>query len=95
MCSTSCNFIALRFTDFLINHPDTPTLFGLFLSRYELTSSEYVEKLPEGKHSTKGLGRTAPDPSGNYTTKEGMVIPMGPGNSSSVLSTALLYNEYP
>jgi len=67
----------------------------VFWSRYELTSSKYVEKLPKGKHSTKGLGRTAPDPSGNYTTKEGVVIPMGPGNSTSVNNTSLLYNEYP
>ena len=47
-------------------------------------SSKYVEKLPEGMHSTKCLGSNAPDPSGNYTTKEGVVIPKVPGNSSSL-----------
>ena len=29
---------------------------------YEATKAEYVEKLPTGFHSTKGLGKTAPDP---------------------------------
>ena len=31
-------------------------------SRYEKTHSEYITKLPTGKHSTKGLGKTHPDP---------------------------------
>ena len=30
--------------------------------RYEKKHSEYVEKLPTGKHSTKGLGKTHPNP---------------------------------
>ncbi|KAH9512499.1 Poly [ADP-ribose] polymerase 1, partial [Bulinus truncatus] len=46
---------------------------------YELTNSEYVTKLPKGKHSTKGIGKTCPDPKGNYVTPEGVVIPMGTG----------------
>ena len=54
-----------------------------------------MEKLPAGKHSTKGLGRTAPDPSEAYTTDEGVVIPMGKGEKSSVDKSSLLYNEYP
>ena len=54
-----------------------------------------MDKLPAGKHSTKGLGRTTPDPAGSYTTDEGVVIPMGRGTSSSVGNTSLLYNEYP
>ncbi|KAF8773149.1 Poly [ADP-ribose] polymerase 1 like protein [Argiope bruennichi] len=29
---------------------------------YQKTSSEYIEKLPEGKHSTLGMGTTIPDP---------------------------------
>lgn len=66
-----------------------------YLFRYELTRSEYVERLPAGKHSTKGLGRTAPDPTAAHTTKDGVVIPMGKGQQSSVTNTSLLYNEYP
>ncbi|XP_064402678.1 uncharacterized protein LOC135348405 isoform X3 [Halichondria panicea] len=61
----------------------------------ELTHSKYVDKLPAGKHSTKGLGRTAPTTDGHKTTEEGVVIPMGKGSSTAVDNTSLLYNEYP
>ena len=30
---------------------------------YEARKAEYIEKLPTGFHSTKGLGKTAPDTS--------------------------------
>ena len=65
------------------------------MCRYELTHSKYVDKLPAGKHSTKGLGRTAPTTDGHKTTEEGVVIPMGKGSSTAVDNTSLLYNEYP
>nr|UYS55296.1 poly-ADP-ribose polymerase I [Physella acuta] len=61
---------------------------------YELTNSEYVTKLPKGKHSTKGIGRTCPDPKENYVTPEGVVIPMGKGIDSGVKNSSLLYNEF-
>ena len=63
--------------------------------RYQLTHSEYVTKLPDGKHSTMGQGRTAPDPEGYHTTETGVVIPMGKGRDSGISYTSLLYNEYP
>ena len=66
-----------------------------FICRYKLTHSEYVTKLPGGKHSTMGQGRTAPDPKGYRTTESGMVIPMGKGTDSGISYTSLLYNEYP
>ena len=62
--------------------------------RYELTHSKYVDKLPAGKHSTKGLGRTAPDPDGHCLSDD-VVIPCGKGSSTSISNTSLLYNEYP
>lgn len=62
--------------------------------RYELTHSEFVSKLPAGKHSTKGLGRTAPDPAGQLVTDSGVVVPKGRGQPSTVTDTSLLYNEY-
>ena len=65
------------------------------MCRYELTHSKYVDKLSAGKHSTKGLGRTAPTTDGHKTTEEGVVIPMGKGSSTAVDNTSLLYNEYP
>ena len=70
-------------------------LLSLLVHRYQLTNSEYVEQLPEGRHSTKGLGTTAPDPSGNYTSEDGVLIPMGYGKRTSVDHTSLFYNEYP
>ena len=30
--------------------------------RHELKAAEYIEKLPKGCHSVKGLGSTEPDP---------------------------------
>lgn len=63
--------------------------------RYEKTQSEFVTQLPPGKHSTKGIGRTTPNPEGNFVMDTGAVIPMGKGTSSSTTYTSLLYNEYP
>ena len=55
--------------------------------------SEYVEKLPEGKHSTKGLGRTHPDPKHSHEFDGNLEVPLGPGVYSGVNNTSLLYNE--
>ena len=63
--------------------------------RYERTQAEFVTKLPPGKQSTKGVGRTAPDPSEQRITADGVVIPMGKGKPSKTTATSLLYNEYP
>ncbi len=52
-------------------------------------------KLPPGKNSTKGVGRTAPDPSKTYTTDDGVAIPLGEGKELLDSYSALLYNEYP
>ncbi|CAI9730721.1 [ADP-ribose] polymerase 1-like [Octopus vulgaris] len=62
-------------------------------SMYELTSANYVTSLPKGKHSTKGCGRTVPDPSGRQTF-DGVEIPMGKGVPSDIDNSSLLYNEY-
>ena len=41
-----------------------------------------------------GVGMTSPDPSQFYTSKDGVVYPMGKGVASTGYSS-LLYNEYP
>lgn len=69
-------------------------MFILFFCRYELTHSEFVSKLPAGKHSTKGLGRTAPNPAGQLVTDSGVVVPKGQGKPTCVPQTSLLYNEF-
>ncbi|XP_003385071.1 PREDICTED: poly [ADP-ribose] polymerase 1-like [Amphimedon queenslandica] len=61
---------------------------------YEREHADYITSLPAGKHSTKGIGRTAPDPTSNYVSESGAIIPMGKGTTSSSRSTSLLYNEY-
>ncbi|XP_042353244.1 poly [ADP-ribose] polymerase 2 [Plectropomus leopardus] len=63
----------------------------------ELLDADYeADKLPAGKHSTKGLGQTGPDPK-NSVTLDGVTVPMGPGVKTGVgksNSYSLLYNEF-
>ncbi|CAL8278860.1 unnamed protein product [Lota lota] len=63
----------------------------------ELLDSDYeAQKLPEGKHSTKGMGQTGPDPQ-NAVTLDGFTVPMGPAVKTGVGkagSYSLLYNEF-
>ncbi len=61
---------------------------------YELEHSEYVTKLPDGKHSTIGLGRTCPNPNEYYTDSNGVIIPLGKSTESNFKKSSLLYNEY-
>ncbi|XP_057584495.1 poly [ADP-ribose] polymerase 1 isoform X2 [Hippopotamus amphibius kiboko] len=60
---------------------------------YELKHASHISKLPKGKHSVKGLGKTTPDPSASITV-DGVEVPLGTGISSGVNDTCLLYNEY-
>ncbi|EDL94827.1 poly (ADP-ribose) polymerase family, member 1 [Rattus norvegicus] len=60
---------------------------------YELKHASHISKLPKGKHSVKGLGKTAPDPSASITL-DGVEVPLGTGIPSGVNDTCLLYNEY-
>jgi len=60
---------------------------------YEATKAEYVEKLAPGFHSTKGVGKTGPDPSG-LKDLDGVKVPTGTGVKDTSLKTDLLYNEY-
>ncbi|XP_036374761.1 poly [ADP-ribose] polymerase 2 isoform X2 [Megalops cyprinoides] len=63
----------------------------------ELLVADYsADRLPEGKHSTKGLGQTAPDPS-TAVTLDGATVPMGPAVRTGVGQGGgytLLYNEF-
>ncbi|KAF7657909.1 hypothetical protein LDENG_00020680 [Lucifuga dentata] len=63
----------------------------------EMLDANYeASNLPAGKHSTKGLGQTGPDPK-NSVALDGVTVPMGPwvktgvGNNSGY---SLLYNEF-
>lgn len=63
----------------------------------ELLDADYeANKLPSGKHSTKGLGQTGPDPK-NSITLDGVTVPMGPGVRTGATRSngySLLYNEF-
>ncbi|XP_077366145.1 poly [ADP-ribose] polymerase 1 [Festucalex cinctus] len=60
---------------------------------HELKKASHITKLPKGKHSVKGLGRTAPDSSAS-TTLDGVEVPLGKGANTNIDDTSLLYNEY-
>ncbi|EPS63698.1 hypothetical protein M569_11084 [Genlisea aurea] len=79
--------------------PDNPV--GLMLlsevalgEMYELTKSQYMEKPPKGKHSTKGLGKNVPLESEFMQWRDGVVVPCGKAVTSGVKSSELMYNEY-
>lgn len=44
----------------------------------KLHADYYASNLPDGKHSTKGMGRTAPQEE-NYQKYKEAIVPMGPG----------------
>uniref|UniRef100_A0A8C9ZP10 Poly [ADP-ribose] polymerase n=1 Tax=Sander lucioperca TaxID=283035 RepID=A0A8C9ZP10_SANLU len=63
----------------------------------ELLDADYeANNLPAGKHSTKGLGQTGPDPK-NSVNLDGVTVPMGPAVKTGVGKNncySLLYNEF-
>ena len=52
---------------------------------YKLTHSEYMDKPPKGKLSTKGQGQNIPDPAGSTTDSSGCVWPVGKMTTDSKL----------
>lgn len=63
----------------------------------ELKSADFnAGKLPAGKQSTKGLGRTAPNPADTKVV-DGMKIPMGKSYKTGITNSSgytLEYNEF-
>ena len=57
-----------------------------------------MKKLPKGKHSVKGIGRTAPNEETFITCDDGLVIPSGVPTEADLSRfdnyTSLMYNEY-
>lgn len=66
----------------------------------DLKQADYdANKLPTGKSSTKGVGRSGPDPNEWVTLDDGLVVPCGKLKNTlkspqEASSYALLYNEY-
>lgn len=67
----------------------------MYVKRVEHKTSEFIEKLPPGKHSCKGVGRTMPDPSASLFIEDKIEVPLGKPIPSNINDTSLLYNEYP
>lgn len=65
------------------------------LDRVEHKKAEFIEKLPVGKHSCKGIGRTMPDPDASLLIEDKLEVPLGKPVPSDINDTTLLYNEYP
>lgn len=61
---------------------------------HELKSAKYMEKPPNGKHSTKGVGKTKPLETEYERWGDDVSVPCGHPVPSGVKSTDLLYNEY-
>lgn len=60
---------------------------------HELKKAAHITKLPKGKHSVKGMGRTAPDPNATVSLED-VQVPLGKGVHTNIDDTSLLYNEY-
>ncbi|KAJ4726847.1 Poly [ADP-ribose] polymerase [Melia azedarach] len=61
---------------------------------YELTKAKYMEKPPQGKHSTKGLGKKIPQKSEYVKWRDDVTVPCGKPVASNVKASELMYNEY-
>ncbi|KAI9093452.1 poly polymerase catalytic domain-containing protein [Phlyctochytrium arcticum] len=62
---------------------------------YSLLGSEYVERLPEGKQSTKGCGSTVPSEFIPHPSMPDVTLPIGPPVPAKPSGRSeLLYNEY-
>uniref|UniRef100_A0A452R6P6 Poly [ADP-ribose] polymerase n=1 Tax=Ursus americanus TaxID=9643 RepID=A0A452R6P6_URSAM len=61
-----------------------------------LEANPEAEKLLQGKHSTKGLGKMAPSPA-SFITLNGSTVPLGPASDTGILNPegyTLNYNEF-
>ncbi|XP_058082126.1 poly [ADP-ribose] polymerase 1 isoform X2 [Magnolia sinica] len=61
---------------------------------HELKKASYMDRPPEGKHSTKGLGKKIPRESEYVKWRDQVVVPCGQPVNSTVRASELMYNEY-
>lgn len=59
-----------------------------------ISLSQYLERPPEGKHSTKGLGKKVPLESEFEKWRNDVVVPCGKPVASNIKASELMYNEY-
>ena len=53
-----------------------------------------MDKPPQGKHSTKGLGLKIPQKSEHAKWRDEVVVPCGKPVASNIKASELMYNEY-
>lgn len=61
---------------------------------HELMEAESIEKLPNEKHSVKGLRKTAPNPTKSKTINHGVIVPCGPPVLTGLRNNKNPHNEY-
>eukprot|EP01156_Anaeramoeba_ignava_P002449 Anaeramoba_ignava/a218427_146.p1 GENE.a218427_146~~a218427_146.p1 ORF type:complete len:748 (-),score=248.10 a218427_146:142-2385(-) len=91
MCSKSANYCHAT--------PSNNIAFMLLCEvalgkKKKLEGSKYMEKPPKGFNSTKGCGRTIPDPEKFHEMEDGVIVPYGKPVQSKKHGRSLLYNEY-
>lgn len=64
----------------------------------DLLAADYkADKLPSGKHSVRGMGAVAPDPTKNKILPDGTIVPLGKSKNTNVKNPSgytLNYNEF-
>ena len=63
-------------------------------SPYQCKKSEYVTKLPDGHHSTWGLGASTPDLKETVVLNDGLIVPLGNLVPSDRSGLTLRYDEF-
>ena len=58
------------------------------------TVIQYMDKPPNGKHSTKGLGKKKPEESDYVKWRDDVTVPCGKPVDSHIRASELMYNEY-
>jgi len=61
---------------------------------YERTKAKNIKKLPGGKHSCKGVGKTTVGKYESLPSDEVVKCPIGDLKDSGIGESELLYNEY-
>ncbi|CAN1291957.1 Poly [ADP-ribose] polymerase 1 [Linum perenne] len=61
---------------------------------YELKKAKHMDKPPQGKHSTKGLGKKVPKESEFVKWQNDVTVPCGKPVDSNIKASELMYNEY-
>mmetsp|Transcript_52481 Transcript_52481/g.60021 ORF Transcript_52481/g.60021 Transcript_52481/m.60021 type:complete len:650 (-) Transcript_52481:186-2135(-) len=54
----------------------------------------YADRLPKGKSSTKGVGKTAPSEDSYVKLGKDIQVPVGKGEDTNIDDCSLMYNEY-